>query len=62
MLARSLRLIPTRTAMGNGMLTAIVPDSLIVIDGRGRHPSDDLIAPAELHKRAFGFDALMPFE
>ena len=58
-LARRVRLIPARTATGEGMLRAILPDRLTVTDGRERYSSGDLLAPAELGDRAQGFDALI---
>lgn len=61
-LAKKVRIIPTHTAVGSGMLTAIIPDSLIVIDRNGRHPCDYLIAPVALEGKAKGFDALIPME
>lgn len=61
-LAKKIRLIPTHTATGEGMLTAILPDSLTVIDGEGRRAADYLIAPTSLGGRANGFDGLIPME
>lgn len=61
-LAKRLRLIPTHTATGEGMLIAIIPDQLTVIDGAERRASDYLIAPASLQGKARGFDALIPIE
>jgi len=61
-LATKLRLIPTKTATGNGMLEAIVPDALVIVDRNGRHMTDYLIAPVSLEGSAKGFDALIPLE
>ncbi len=61
-LATKLRLIPTKTATGNGMLEAILPDDLVIVDRDGRHESDYLIAPISLNGSAKGFDALIPLE
>ena len=61
-LATKLRLIPTKTATGSGMLEAIVPDSLVIVDRDGRHEADYLIAPISLDGSAKGFDALIPLE
>ncbi len=61
-LARRVRLIPTRTATGDGMLRAILPDRLTVTDGRERYSSNDLIAIASLDGRAQGFDALISLD
>lgn len=57
-----VRMIPTQTATGSGMLTAIVPDSLTVYDGQGAHPSDYLVAPTDLGGKAKEFDALIPMD
>ncbi len=59
-LAARLRVIPVKTATGNGLLRAIVPDALTVIEGETRDSCDHLIAWAELGDRAQGFDALFP--
>ena len=61
-LATKLRLIPAKTATGSGMLEAIVPDSLVIVDENGRHEADYLIAPISLGESARGFDALIPLE
>ena len=61
-LATKLRLIPTKTATGGGILEAIVPDELVIVDQDGRHRADYLIAPISLGESARGFDALIPFE
>lgn len=58
--ARKVRLIPTQTATGTGLLTAFLPDRLLITDCRGTALSDYLLAPAELGGRAQGFDALIP--
>ena len=59
-LATRLRLIPMRTASGEGLLRAVLPDSLTVIEGDREEPCDYLVAIAELGDRAAGFDALFP--
>lgn len=61
-LATKLRLIPTKTATGSGMLEAIVPDALTFTDRDGKHAADYLIAPIPLGESAKGFDALIPLE
>ena len=61
-LATKLRLIPTKTATGDGILEAIVPDDLKIVDRDGRHAADYLIAPISLGESARGFDALIPLE
>ena len=58
-----LRPIPTRTANGESILFALVPDALTLIEdrnGKGEPtPTDYLIAPAELGSAAAGFDAVI---
>ncbi len=63
--ATRLRPVPTKTAAGESMLFAIVPDSLTVTEVEGGtkkgepFPADYLIAPASLGASAQGFDALI---
>ena len=57
--ATRLRLIPSATVAGSALLTAIVPDSLSVVERSGKRRVDDLLAPAPLGDRALGYDALM---
>ena len=59
-LAVRMRLIPVRTASGEGVLRAILPDSLTVTEGDREEDCDYLVAIAELGDRAAGFDALFP--
>lgn len=59
-LASRLRMIPVKTASGEGMLRAILPDSLAVGEGEAWESVDYLVAVAELGERAQGFDALLP--
>jgi len=58
-----LRPIPTKTASGEAVLFALVPDSLTVREDKKRgaeeYPADYLIAPAELGTSAAGFDAVI---
>ncbi len=58
-LASRVRMIPTRTATGEGMLLAIRPDRLLVTDKGGSETAEYLIAAADLGDRAQGFDALI---
>lgn len=58
--ARRLRLIPSATATGSALLTAIVPDSLSITDRDGTRECDFLLAIAALGENAAGFDALLP--
>ena len=61
-LARRVRLIPTKTATGEGVLVALVPDSLTVVEGHERRRGDYLVAVSELGESAVGFDAVIaPF-
>lgn len=58
--ARRLRLIPSATATGTALLTAIIPDSLSLTDRDGTRDCDYLVAVAALGASAAGFDALLP--
>ena len=65
--ARRVRLIPTRTATGEGVMTAVLPDALTLIESPPRksgreqsHPADYLIGFADLGASAADFDALIP--
>ncbi len=61
--ARRLRLVPSRTALGGGMLFAMTPDRLTVsLCGERPHEVEALIAPVELMSTAGGFQALIPPE
>ena len=60
--ARRVRLIPARTATGEGMLAAFSPDRLTVIDGKERTEVNDLVALSPLGDAAKGFDALISLE
>ncbi len=57
-----IRLIPTKTATGQALLPAFLPDKLTVTEGKETYPADFLIAAAELGESARGFDAIIPFE
>ena len=59
-IASRLRVIPVRTASGEGMLRAILPDRLTVGEGTERETVDYLVAVAPLGDRADGFEALLP--
>ena len=61
--AKKLRLVPTRTATGGGMLFALAPDRLTVtLPGGDTHEVDALFAPIKLGGNAKGFQALIPPE
>ena len=58
--AGSVRLIPAKTASGEGILAAILPDRLIVIDQNDCFDGDYLVAISDLGDAACGFDAVIP--
>lgn len=61
--AKRLRLVPSHTASGTGMLFAFTPDKLTVRLPEGiSHDVDALFAPVPLGASAKGFDALIPPE
>ena len=57
--ARICRLIPAKTASGEGFLLGLLPDRLTLSDGKSTLPADHLIAPAPLGSAAQGFDAVI---
>ena len=57
--ASRVRLIPTATAMGTGLLVAVLPDLLVIEEGDERYESDYLIAVSSLGAHAEGFDAVI---
>ena len=59
-LARRVRMIPTATVTGRGILLAIAPDSAFLDVGSGAHAVDLLISPAPLGSATEGHDALLP--
>ena len=56
--ATRIRLIPTNTATGTGMLPAILPDKLTLTNGKETYPADYLIAPAPMEVNS-DFDAVI---
>lgn len=56
---RFLRLIPTQTATGKGLLVAIVPDRLEITDRKETYRADYLVAIGDLGERAKEFDAII---
>lgn len=56
--ATHIRLVPTNTATGSGMLPAILPDKLTLISGKETYPADYLIAPAPMEESS-DFDAVI---
>lgn len=57
--ATRIRLVPTRTATGETMLPAILPDKLTLHDGKETYPADYLIAPAPKEFHSTDFDAVI---
>lgn len=57
---KNLRMIPTHTASGEGLLLAIRPERLLVNGGKGFHRVDALVALTELGDHARGSQALLP--
>lgn len=58
-LARLIRLIPVRSATGEGLLPAVIPDDLRVTDRRTTYSGDQLLAISDLGEDARDFDAVM---
>lgn len=56
--ATRIRLVPTNTATGTGMLPAILPDKLTLTNGKETYPADYLIAPAPMEVNS-DFDAVI---
>ena len=56
--ATRIRLVPTNTATGSGMLPAILPDTLTLTNGKETYPADYLIAPAPMENTS-DFDAVI---
>lgn len=59
-LARKIRLIPARTATGDGLICAVIPELLTVKTERESYQADYLIAWSALDGSAEGFDAVIP--
>lgn len=60
--AKRIRLIPTKTATGEGMLAAFAPDRLVIVTGKERTEGNDLVAPTPLGESANGCDAIISSE
>ena len=56
--ATHIRLVPTNTATGTGMLPAILPDKLTLTSGKETYAADYLIAPAPMENNS-DFDAVI---
>jgi len=61
-IAHRVRVIPIRTASGEKLLPAILPDTLYLTEDKITLPADHLIAPADIGARAEGFDAVIGAE
>ncbi len=59
---RRVRLIPTQTATGQGMLLAVAPDAALLDAGRGNLPVELLIAPVPLSVDRDDYAVLLPAE
>ena len=57
-IASRVRLIPTKTASGGGILVAILPDLLMLKEGGKLRSADYLVAAGSVGGE--GFDALIP--
>ena len=55
-----VRLIPTKTATGEGLLLAFRPDGIAVDGGKGFHDVGALIVLSHLGNTADGAEALLP--
>ena len=60
--ARRLRIVPIRTAGGDGALIALRADSVTLDCGGGAHEVDVLIALSDIDNTADGSSALIPTE
>ena len=61
-MARRIRLIPTSTAVGKGMLVAVRVDKLTIAEGKGERELDALLALCDTDGFGDGCDALLPSE
>lgn len=61
-IAAKIRLIPTRTATGDGILTAVRADKIFLIDGKDEREVNALLAICTLGSNNDGFKALVPAE
>ncbi|MBQ8340772.1 MAG: sigma-E processing peptidase SpoIIGA [Clostridia bacterium] len=61
-LARRVRLIPAKTATGDGLLHALAPDGALLDVGRGAVSTELLIAPMALGVDTDDYVALLPAE
>ncbi|MBQ9113088.1 MAG: sigma-E processing peptidase SpoIIGA [Clostridia bacterium] len=61
-IAKRVRLIPAKTAFGDGMLVAVRADKIVVGDGNSEREVDALLALCDSGKFGEGCDALLPSE
>lgn len=59
---RRIRLIPIRTASGEGSLLGIRPERVIIIDEKGEREVDAVIVLTEIGESGEGCEALLPSE
>ncbi|MBO7310188.1 MAG: sigma-E processing peptidase SpoIIGA, partial [Clostridia bacterium] len=57
-----IRLIPTRTATGEGLMLAVKADKIIISDKKSEREVNALLAVCELGNSADGCQALLPTE
>lgn len=60
--AHRVRVVPIHTAAGEALLPALLPDAIILTEGKTVLPCDYLIAPATLAPDKEGFDAIIGAE
>lgn len=60
--ARNIRLVPVRTASGEGILLALRMERILVDGGKGAREVDAVVALTELGKGADGYAVLLPAE
>ena len=59
-MARRVRMIPTRTVAGQGMLLAVAPDAAVLEGDRGARHVELLVAPAPISTGERGINILLP--
>ena len=60
--SKNVRIIPTKTALGEGMLIAIRAEKITVDTGKGAKMIDAFVALSDIKKSADGSEALLPSE
>ena len=61
-IAKRIRLIPTATALGEGMLVAFRPDGISIGEDKQAKEVDALVALCELKQAGTDYEALVPSE